>query len=42
MIKEQHEEMKLKYLKKLKEQKIEGEIIKRKALKDIQTEVEAE
>lgn len=36
MLKEQHDEQKMKYIKKMQEEKIEGEIINKKTIEAIQ------
>lgn len=42
MLKEQHDEMKVKYVKRMMDEKLEGEIIKQRALELIAKEKEDE
>lgn len=42
MLREQHDEMKVKYIKRMQDEKIEGEIIKQRALELIAKEKEDE
>ena len=42
MLKEQHDEMKVKYVKRMMDEKLEGEIIKQRALEAIAKEKENE